>query len=112
MDHFTRYAYITTSKTQVVNDFKKLVDKVDEKDELETILADQYPGINSKEIKKYLIEKDTELIFAAVDSAFSNGLNERLNKIIVNKIRCKINENEKKMDNLENITVTTKTSCL
>lgn len=36
------------------------------------------------------------MIFTAVDAPFSNGLNERLNQTLVNKIRCKINENENK----------------
>ncbi|EFN65339.1 hypothetical protein EAG_14931, partial [Camponotus floridanus] len=32
------------------------------------------------------------MIFTAVNAPFSNGLNERLNQTLVNKIRCKINE--------------------
>lgn len=31
-------------------------------------------------------------IFAAVDAAFSNGLNERLNQTLVNRLRCKTND--------------------
>lgn len=34
------------------------------------------------------------MILTAVDCPFSNGLNERLNQTIVNRIRCKINENK------------------
>lgn len=59
-------------------------------------LTDQYPGINSKEFKDFLEEKEISLIFTAVNSPFSNGLNERLNQTLVNKIRCTINEKEKK----------------
>jgi len=36
------------------------------------------------------------MVFTAVDAPFSNGLNERLNQTLVNKIRCRINENDKK----------------
>lgn len=36
------------------------------------------------------------MILTAVDALFLNGLNERLNQTLVNKIRCKINENKKK----------------
>ena len=61
------------------------------------VLTDQYPGINSEEFKNYLKEKETPLVFTAVDSPFSNGLNERLNQTLVNKVRCKINEEKKKM---------------
>lgn len=34
------------------------------------------------------------MIFTTVDCAFSNGLNERLNQTLVNRIRRKINENK------------------
>jgi len=36
------------------------------------------------------------MVFTALDAPFSNGLNERLNQTLVNKIRCRINENDKK----------------
>lgn len=95
-DHFTRHAYILTSKTQSANDFIKLVkDNVPETNKIGLILTDQYPGINSKEFKKYLCDQDIQLIFTTVNAPFSNGLNERLNQTLVNKIRCKMNEKEK-----------------
>ena len=96
VDHLTRYAYIKTSKTQTANDFIKLVENIPGTDQIGMILSDQYPGINSKEFKRYLDEKNTPIIFTAVNSPHSNGLNERLNQTLVNKIRCKINEKEKK----------------
>ena len=61
------------------------------------VLADQYSGINSDKFKTFLKDKDIPLIFTAVDAPFSNGLNERLNQTIVNRIRCRINENKKKL---------------
>lgn len=36
------------------------------------------------------------MIFTAVNAPFSNGLNERLNQTLVNKIRCRINETNNK----------------
>lgn len=96
VDHFTRYAFIQTSKTQSATDFIKLVKKVLETNKIEMILTDQYPGINSNKFKKFLEENETKLIFTAVDTPFSNGLNERLNQTLTNKIRCKINEKENK----------------
>lgn len=96
VDHFTRYAFILTSKTQNAGDFIKLINNATDTNKIGMILADQYSGINSKEFKKFLDEKQTPLIFTAVNTPFSNGLNERLNQTIVNKIRCKINENNKK----------------
>lgn len=97
VDHFTRYAYITTSKTQMSNDFIKLIKNTNEMTQMDTLLTDQYPGINSREFKKYLKQNKINMIFTAVNSPFSNGLNERLNQTLVNKIRCKMNEKEKKV---------------
>lgn len=97
VDHFTRYAYIITSKTQSANDFAKLINKVTESYTIGLLLTDQYPGINSKEFKSFLNEKSIPLIFTAVNAPFSNGLNERLNQTLVNKIRCKINEKNNKI---------------
>lgn len=92
VDHFTRYAYIITSKTQSAKDFIRLINKVTKDYEINMVLSDQYPGINSKEFKDFLNEKSIQLVFTAVNAPFSNGLNERLNQNLVNKIRCKINE--------------------
>ena len=92
VDHFSRYAYILTSKTQSTKDFINLLNNVLNCNEIDIILTDQYPGINSKEFKIFLNNKSITLIFTAVNSPFSNGLNERLNQTLVNKIRCKINE--------------------
>ncbi|GBP63285.1 Retrovirus-related Pol polyprotein from transposon opus [Eumeta japonica] len=56
-DHFTRYAYVLTSSTQNANDFIKLIRNCAETDDIELILSDQYPGINSKEFKRFLDER-------------------------------------------------------
>lgn len=96
-DHFTRYAYILTSKTQNGSDFVKLLKNITEKEEVGMILSDQYPGINSNEFKNFLKEKSIQLIFTAINAPFSNGLNERLNQTLVNKITCKRNESKQKL---------------
>ena len=92
VDHFTRYAFISTSKTQHANDFIKLLQTVLETERIGIILMDQYPGINSRKFKDYLKKKEVQLVVAAINAQFSNGLNERLNQTLVNKIRYKINE--------------------
>ncbi|XP_025262545.1 uncharacterized protein LOC112637319 [Camponotus floridanus] len=96
VDHFTRYAHILTSKTQNANDFIKLIRNTTTDNKIGMILADQYPGINSKEFKDFLDKENIILTFTAVNAPFSNGLNERLNQTLVNKIRCKINEKKRK----------------
>lgn len=96
VDHFTRYAYISTSKNQSSSDFIKLIRNVTQSYNINMVLTDQYPGINSKEFKEFLKKENIKMVFTAVDTPFSNGLNERLNQTLVNKMRCKINESEKK----------------
>lgn len=91
VDHFTRYAYILT-KTQSSNNFIKLVKMISDYNDIGMILKDQYPGINSREFKDFLGKQNIPIIFTAANTPFSNGLNERLNQTLVNKIRCKINE--------------------
>lgn len=91
MDHFTRYAYISCSKTQLAKDFIKLIDRVIKDNEVEILLSDQYPALNSEEFKRYLKDHSVNLIFTAVDAPFSNGHNERLNQTLVNRIRCTLN---------------------
>uniref|UniRef100_A0ABD2WZ92 Integrase catalytic domain-containing protein n=1 Tax=Trichogramma kaykai TaxID=54128 RepID=A0ABD2WZ92_9HYME len=53
----------------------------------------QYPGINSREFKDFLKQKNILMVFTAINAPFSNGLNERLNQTLINKIRCAVNEN-------------------
>ncbi|CAI6364066.1 unnamed protein product [Macrosiphum euphorbiae] len=95
-DHFTRYAFISTSKGQNARDFISLIDPVAKQHQIKIILADQYTGINSKEVKNYMKSMNITLIFTSVDCPESNGLNERLNQTLVNRIRCKINSGEER----------------
>lgn len=69
--------------------------KVTKDEKIGMVLTDQYLGINSKEFEDFLEEEKIPLIFTAVNSPFSNGLNERLNQTLVNKIRCTINDKRK-----------------
>lgn len=71
-----------------VDEFEKSVNHLDLRKQTEI----------DKVIEKHksLFAKDITMIFTAVDAPFSNGLNERLNQTLVNKIRCKINEGENK----------------
>lgn len=91
VDHFTRFAWIRTSSTQNATDFIKLLEPIIEKENVEILLADQYTGINAVKLKECLKKHRVRLVFTAVDCAESNGLNERLNQTIVNRLRCKIN---------------------
>lgn len=96
VDHFTRFAYILCSKDQNAQDFIKLVEKIPRENTIEILFSDQYPALNSNKFKNYLNNRNIKQIFTAIDTPFSNGLNERLNQTLVNRIRCKLNEKGEK----------------
>ncbi len=83
--HFTRYAYTLTSKTQKAYDFIRLLQPIfSKRNQIGTLLTDQYSASNSTDFKLFLKQNLVNLIFTAVDCAFSNGLNECLNQTLVN----------------------------
>jgi transposase InsO family protein len=88
VDHFSRYAFILCTKGQTAREMISLVDSVHKRHPIGTLMTDQYGGLSSDEFCSYCSSSGITHVFAAVDSAFSNGLNERLNQTLVNRIRC------------------------
>lgn len=93
IDHFTRYVWVLSSSTQSAENFIRLITPI-ANNKIDTLLADQYTGINSNHLKNFLKNKNIKLILTAVNSAQSNGLNERVNQTLVNRLRCAFNEND------------------
>ena len=87
---------MSVSMTQRAEDIIKLINTTGETDSIKIILADRYPVMTFKEIQEYAREKNIKLIFTATDCPSSNGLNERVNQTLVNRIRCKINSKKKR----------------
>jgi hypothetical protein len=52
--------------------------------------------MTSREVQEYARKENIKLIFTSADCPSSNGLNERVNQTLVNRIRCKINSDKKK----------------
>ncbi len=94
VDHCTRYAYVHTSPNQTAKEIIWLLKSVHHINQIETLLTDQYRSFNSKEFTDYVTNEGINHIFTAIDNPSSNGLNERLNQTLVNRIRCRINENQ------------------
>lgn len=88
VDHFSRYAFILCSSGQSAKEMISLIDRVRKVHPIETLLTDQYGGLSSDEFHSYCQRSGINHVFSAVDSAFSNGLNERLGQTLVNRIRC------------------------
>ena len=95
-DHFSRYAFVYPSSGEKAKDFINILKQILKNDKIKVLLADQYPSINSKEFKNFLSRNNISLILTASDCPFSNGLNERLNQTLVNRIRCKLQEDKKR----------------
>ena len=96
VDHLSRKAFISTSKNQTTRDFISLIERVTHGREVGTILADQYSALNSRDLKGYLGKRKIQLLFTSVNNPESNGLNERLNQSLVNRIRCRMNSETKR----------------
>lgn len=88
VDHFTRHAFILCSKGQSAREMVSLVDSVHQCHPIGILMTDQYGGLSSDEFQSYCESAGIRHVFSAVDSAFSMGLNERLNQTLVNRIRC------------------------
>lgn len=96
VDHFTRKAFISTTTSQTAKELVKLIDRVTCEKHVKMILVDQYAAMKSAEFVDYLSSRGISLIYTATDHPQSNGLNERLNQTLVNRIRCKINDNDRR----------------
>jgi hypothetical protein len=97
IDHFSRYLWVISSKTQSSKDFINLLKNVMQTNKPKHVLADRYTGINSKEFSNFLNKNDIKLMFITVNCPQSNGLCERVNQTIVTRLRCKINDNNQNM---------------
>ena len=94
IDHFTRAVFISTSKTQNSTDIIQLIDSVAKNHNIKTIMTDRYPAMISREIKTYFRKRNIQCIHTPTNCAFSNGMNERVNQTLINRIRCKINSGD------------------
>ena len=92
IDHFTRFVYSSSSSGQSSRDFINLVKSVNSANHIETLLTDQYGGLSSDDFESFCASSGIKHIFVAVDSAFSNGLNERAGQTLVNRLRCARND--------------------
>ena len=89
--------YILSSKNQTTSEMISLFESVNKENQIGILLTDQYGGLSSQEFEDYCTSSGINHIFTAVDAAFSNGLNERCDQTLSNRIRCKYNENKKKI---------------
>ena len=92
VDHFTRFGWLLTSSSCKASEFVRLLRPIVETGQVEIVLSDQYSANYSKQVRKFLEDRNVRLVFTSVDWASSNGLNERLGQTLVNRVRCRRNE--------------------
>lgn len=92
VDHFTRFVFVSATAGQSTPDFVKLIDSVQKDNQIGTLLTDQYGAFGSDEFVDYLERSNIAHLFTGVNVPSSNGLNERLNQTLINRIRCRIND--------------------
>jgi len=92
IDQFSRFVWATTSRTQKAKDFCNLIQNMMRIGKPELILSDNYPSLRSNSFKKFLSESNISIIFVAPHTAKSNGMIERVNQTILDRLRCKFFE--------------------
>jgi len=92
IDHFTRFAWALCSKTQSSINFINLIKMISKTQTPKKFLADRCTGIKSKEFIHFLEKHNIDYIFTTTDCLQSNGMVERLNQTITNRLRCKLND--------------------
>lgn len=91
IDNFTRYVWVVCSKNQTAKDFINLTKLIMKEGKPQSILADRYTAIRSREYTNFLGKNNITIIFTTVDCPQSNGLCERANQTIMTRLRCKFN---------------------
>lgn len=95
IDHATRHVWHYTSETNKAKDILELLKLVKADGVPKRVLSDRHKNINNKLIKRFARENNITLMMVPSDSASANGMIERPNQTIVNKIRCLYNANER-----------------
>lgn len=89
IDGFSRYCWALTSRTQMAADFINLLNKIFEIGVPDILMADKYAAINSKELRAFLKKKGIKFVLTPTMHPESNGIVEKLNDSIVQRLRCK-----------------------
>lgn len=92
IDHFTRFIYVSCSAGQTATDFIRFLTPIHSENKIGTLLTDQYGSLGSDQFLDYLRDNGIQHYFTALDMPSSNGLNERSNQTMINRIRCRIND--------------------
>lgn len=97
VDHATRYAWTFASKKitddQAINCLNQVMTS---QGPLKTLLTDRYPAYFSRRLERFLSRHSIEHKFTTPYHPAANGVSERVNRTLVNKLRCLQRESPRK----------------
>ena len=96
IDYITRFIWVTTSRHQKAKDFINLIEQIMKIARPKHILSDNYSSLHSKSFQSFLKASDIQLTFIAPYTPKSNGMVERVNQTLIDRLRCKFHENPTK----------------
>ncbi|KAF7487631.1 Transposon Tf2-9 polyprotein [Sarcoptes scabiei] len=96
IDAFSRFVWGLASRSQTATDFVNLVNKICDQQKPKLIVSDQFSSLKSSIFKKFLKHQGISLMYTPVDHPASNGIVERVNQTITNRLRQKVFENRKR----------------
>ncbi|KAF7494596.1 Pro-Pol polyprotein [Sarcoptes scabiei] len=88
--------FTNQEKSQTATDFVNLVNKICDQQKPKLIVSDQFSSLKSSIFKKFLKHQGISLMYTPVDHPASNGIVERVNQTITNRLRQKVFENRKR----------------
>ena len=93
VDHLTRHAWAHFSESTNADDIVELIEKIQKDGNPRRILTDNHKCLLNQKVTKFANKHKITLVLVPPDSASANGMIERLNQTITNKLRCAYNEN-------------------
>ena len=97
IDHLSRFVWASASKTQKAHDFISLVRTICHIRVPKLILTDRYPGIKCKTFEDFLERQGIDVKYIFTQCPHSNGIVERVNQTLINKLRCAYNEADQRL---------------
>ena len=94
VDAHSKFVWIKTSKSKSASDFIDLIKQISYVHTPRKIVTDRYSVLKSKELKRFLVENKIEIVHTPINHPSSNGMVERVNQTLVQRMRHKIFESK------------------
>ena len=88
IDHLTRYVWAIYKETTKADDILELIKLVQQDGKPRRILSDNHKCLFNSKVTRYMSKHKITPVLVPPDSAASNGMIERVNQTLTNKIRC------------------------